>query len=143
MSPGFLPPDVWTGGLIFSAAKGQDPEVVRAVVELGFDVRCRDEHGATPLHHAAAWSRDGATIRALVESGADFSARDDRGRTVIHHAGLIGAEGAARSLLELGADPYVFDGDGLGPTDRRRWRFHDSQVREDGVIELVESRWPR
>jgi hypothetical protein len=41
------------------------------------DPRARDEHGATPLHHAA-WDGDLELIRRLLDAGADPSATDSR-----------------------------------------------------------------
>lgn len=60
------------------ARTGVDIAGAQAVaVDVPADVNIRDEHGATPLHHAA-WSGDMELMRRLLDAGADLSVTDDR-----------------------------------------------------------------
>jgi ankyrin repeat protein len=56
-------------------------------------------------------------IRFLVKSGADLEIRDNCGQTPLAIAARIGDEKKAEILLELGADKYAQDEDGLTPRE--------------------------
>jgi ankyrin repeat protein len=59
----------------------------------------RNEHGRTPLHHAAAMNRP-AMVRLLLELGADVHARDDVGRTALTVAVVDKADPSVLALLQ-------------------------------------------
>lgn len=131
--------------LLHRAAEGGSVEIVRACVEAGHAVDCRDEDGFSPLHFAARHGRNEAA-ELLLSLGADPNARNDYGETPLHlawdcadMAALLvaaGAEHSARAddgetplhrsaeenecarlafLLDAGADPSVRDNAGLTP----------------------------
>jgi hypothetical protein len=54
-------------------------------------------------------------VSASVSIGASAMRRDDFGRTALHAAALTAAEGAARRLLDSGADPSAADDYGTTP----------------------------
>ena len=95
-------------------------EIAKLLVEGGADVNAVGENGWTALHGAAYIGSDGI-VQLLVDSGATVDVIDDLEQTPWSIAeGLIGAglvffsykpegihPGAAKLLLELGADPMV------------------------------------
>jgi ankyrin repeat protein len=68
-------------GLVTDAVFSNDPDVVSAVLALGADVNQVDEHGETPLMHAASIDYgDSRVIEVLLAAGArrDVAAPDKR-----------------------------------------------------------------
>jgi len=95
--------------------EGQDrvdaPELVRAMLRHGANVRDRDKAGRTPLYWAA--SRDNAgTVGVLIDAGADVNARSPQGWTPLMIACYFLASDAIPLLLAHGADVNALDSDG-------------------------------
>ncbi|HEY7738734.1 MAG TPA: ankyrin repeat domain-containing protein, partial [Candidatus Limnocylindria bacterium] len=65
---------------LHSALAGNDPEIVRLLLEAGADVNAVQADGYTPLHEAAQ-NGDRDTAERLVAAGADPTARLDDGST--------------------------------------------------------------
>jgi ankyrin repeat protein len=77
----------------------------------------RNEHGRTPLHHAAAMNRP-AMVRLLLALGADVHARDDVGRTALTVAAAEKANPEIHRLLqEAGAELDLLTAITLGRYD--------------------------
>jgi ankyrin repeat protein len=72
---------------------------VRSVPSMPAARMSRNEHGRTPLHHAAAMNRP-AMVRLLLELGADVHARDDVGRTALTVAAAEKADPVILGLLQ-------------------------------------------
>ncbi|MNO51759.1 Ankyrin repeats (3 copies) [compost metagenome] len=101
--------------------RAQDAEIARILIRHGADPTARTPDGTTPLHSVASPE----VARVLVEAGADINAlASPEGRksetdpvyTPLQASLILGGVrgvDAARTLLELGADPMKRDGEGL------------------------------
>ena len=96
------------------AAAGNQPDMARALVAAGADVRAKNRRGAQPLHYAAdshpgaaGWDPDAqaATIAYLIEAGADPNAVDNSGVAPLHRAVRTRGAAAVNALLHGGANP--------------------------------------
>jgi ankyrin repeat protein len=72
---------------------------VRSVPSILSARMSRNEHGRTPLHHAAAMNRP-AIVRLLLELGARVHATDDVGRTALTVAATEKADPSVLTLLQ-------------------------------------------
>lgn len=95
------------------AAAAYRPELARALLARGADVRAKNRRGAEPLHYAAdghaasrGWdpARQAEVITTLIEAGADPNAIDASGVAPLHRAVRTGCSAAVRALLAGGAD---------------------------------------
>jgi len=92
----------WTA-LHAAAVFGDNPLVVRLLLDRGADVAARDKYASAPLHHAALADSE-AEAGLLLDYNADVRARDSTGNTPLHHAAIYGSTRVARLLLAKGAD---------------------------------------
>lgn len=77
------------------------------------DVNARDEHGATPLHHAIEFNAMGLA-GLLLASGANPDIANHQGASPLHRAVGYGI-GRVQPLLDAGADIDLRDGTGATP----------------------------
>jgi uncharacterized protein len=70
---------------LHAALAGPSPDLARALVAAGADVRATQQDGVTPLHEAAHIGRVDL-VQLLLEHGADPAARDGKGRTAADFA---------------------------------------------------------
>jgi hypothetical protein len=106
------------------AAAAHQPEIARALLAAGADVRAKNRRGAEPLHYAAD-SRPGSrmwnpgaqaeTITCLIGSGADANAMDKSGVAPLHRAVRTRGAAAVRALLEGGANAQQMNKGGSTP----------------------------
>ena len=75
-----------------------DPEVVKALIAAGADVKIRDSRGNTPLHFAAG---NPETTKILIEAGAKPNAQNHYGITPLHNARHVEV---IRTLIKGGAN---------------------------------------
>ncbi|MFZ5562889.1 MAG: ankyrin repeat domain-containing protein, partial [Thermodesulfobacteriota bacterium] len=98
-------PAGWGGPPLHHAAYHCQDKAARLLIEKGAKVNARGGKELTALHRAA-FRNCVDVVRLLLESGADINARDTLfGYTPLEWAALAGASGAARMLVENGADP--------------------------------------
>ncbi len=101
--------------LHYAAADG-DLELVRGLLQRGYDVSLADTGGYTPLHFAAQYQR-AEMVPLLVAAGAALEARDQWGNTPLWRA-MCSSRGRGETivaLLEAGADPDAENNYGTSP----------------------------
>jgi len=103
--------------LHFCAREGEVDMMIEAV-NRGANVGSVDRqvYNQTALH-AACESGNGHVdvIEELVKSGADINARSINNSTALHEAAYWAHAGAVRTLLDLGADPFLENTNGHTP----------------------------
>ena len=91
---------------IVEAARADDAQGARALIEAGADVNARQGDGASALHWAS--HRDNLAIaRLLLEAGADPNAVNDLDATPLWLAAENGSAPMTELLLDAGADPNL------------------------------------
>ena len=118
--------------------KGQ-LEMVRLLLNQGVDINHRNEHGNTPLHHAAEEGNE-ALIHLLLEQGADVHAVNNSGETVLWKAAHNHKMALIPLLLQAGAEPSFADAALLGDVEAgRKWIQAGADINSpiwSGVIPL-------
>ncbi len=82
-------------------------DMIQPLVNLGADINARSDRGWTPLMYAAGAIDsvdDPETVQALLDKGADSNAQDRDGWTALMFSAKQGLTGAARVLVQSGAD---------------------------------------
>jgi hypothetical protein len=87
----------------WAAARRNDVEALRRLLDQGADVDARDARGHSPLLLAAYAGSEGA-FDLLLARGADPDATDDAGNTALMGATFKGYTGLVAKLLAAGAD---------------------------------------
>lgn len=106
--------------------KGEHPEKIQALLELGADVNVRDYKGKTALHRAAT-AGFLASMEVLLAHGATIDAADEKGDTPLCDAVRAGRAETVALLLERGANPSAANGKGDTPiTVANRLRKRDA-----------------
>ncbi len=110
--------------------KGEHPEKIQALLDLGANVNVRDYKGKTALHRAAT-AGFLESMAVLLESGAEVDASDAKGETPLFDAVRAGRVAAVALLLERGADSTMENekGDSAASLARR--------LRKQEALELV------
>jgi ankyrin repeat protein len=111
--------------------------VVQKLVEVGGEqgVGEQDEHGVTPLHHAAGAGHE-EVLTVLLSHGAQANSKDGQGKTPLMMASLGGHMVGVQKLLQ------VVGNQGLADTDEDGWtalHFAASRGRTE-VVTLLSSR---
>ncbi len=102
----------WTP--LFTAIRGNSPELVALLLEYGADINATTLEDLTPLHLAANDGR-GAIVELLVDHGALLDMRTDHGAAALHIAIATQHCEVVKILIEAGADVYIQDGYGETP----------------------------
>ena len=111
--------------------KGEHPEKIQALLELGADVNVRDYKGKTALHRAAT-AGFLASMEVLLANGANIDAADEKGETPLFDAVRAGRVEAVALLLERGADSTAQNHKGDTPFSIA------SRMRKKGAAEIPE-----
>jgi cytohesin len=113
LKAGILGDDSVNAELVQAAFAGRD-DIVRQLLDAGFDVNSRDAHDNTPLHKAVLGNRH-SVVELLLSNGADVAAANSRGRTALHLAASGGSVQCANKLLEAGGEVDVQDDEERSP----------------------------
>ena len=89
---------------LVEAARNQDQQQIRALLNQHIDVNLRSEDGSTALLWAAHWN-DLATAGLLIRAGADANAANDLRMTPLSQACTNGSAPFIELLLNAGANP--------------------------------------
>ena len=89
---------------LLDAARNQDWDGLRVLLEDGADVNASQGDGATALHWASYWD-DLESVALLIRAGADVSAANDLGATPLWLAAQNGSAAIVRELLGARANP--------------------------------------
>ena len=111
--------------------KGEHPEKIQALLELGADVNVRDYKGKSALHRAAT-AGFLASMEVLLANSADINAADHQGDTPLFDAIRAGRVEAVALLLEHGADAGTQNHKGDTPFSIA------SRMRKKGAAEIPE-----
>ena len=111
--------------------KGEHPEKIQALLELGADVNVRDYKGKTALHRAAT-AGFLASMEVLLANGADINAADHQGATPLSDAVRAGRVEAVALLLERGAEPTAKNHRGVSIVTTAK------RLRKKGATEIAE-----
>ncbi|KAK3386490.1 ankyrin repeat-containing domain protein [Podospora didyma] len=92
---------------LFYAARYNHVKAAQALLDAGADVHIRDHEGGQPIHVATLFDKDESKdmLALLLKHGASVHSRDIGGNTPIQYIQHRGSIGAARYLLQNGADP--------------------------------------
>src|SRR6266478_9388165 len=97
---------------LMRAVAEKRPEIARALIERGADIRARSKGGFTALLFASQQG-DLASARILLAAGADVNEATPKNGTALVVAAASGREEFAIFLLENGADPNAADAYGV------------------------------
>lgn len=95
---------------IHKAARNNNTEAIKVLIDMHVDVNARDILGATPLHLGSLTNDTNVVcLDTLILSGADVNALDEYGSTPLHYAAIASATNAIEVLLRAGSNPGTRD----------------------------------
>lgn len=87
---------------LFEAAKTNDVETLRKLIDSGVDIETKDSNGLTPLMWAAKANSIDST-KKLIAMGANIEARDKKGLTPLIWSAKEGSNDVTKILITVGA----------------------------------------
>ena len=113
---------------LLDAAKEEDTEKVKILIEQKVELNATDDEGRTALL-VATYNHDVHTVKTLLDAGADVNLQDNMQNNCFLYAGAEGYIDILRLANEAGADPTItnrYGGTALIPASER------------GHVEMVE-----
>lgn len=80
--------------------------------------------------HSLVLQADLEGVKELLAQGVDLDELDENGQTPLHWAVLGGYDDIVQALLEAGANPNSFSGDGVTP----KWRARDFGLHQIEIL---------
>ena len=96
------------------AAKNGHEGTVRSLLEMGAEVKGKDQNGRTALWEGVSNGHEGV-VKLLLENGAEVDSKSNNGRTPLSRAVSQGHEAVIKLLLENSADVNSKDNTGRTP----------------------------
>uniref|UniRef100_A0A8C5WB20 Ankyrin repeat and MYND domain-containing protein 2 n=1 Tax=Leptobrachium leishanense TaxID=445787 RepID=A0A8C5WB20_9ANUR len=123
--------------LIRAISKGTVEEAGQLLGSKDVRVNCLDEHGMTPLMHAA-YKAKADMCKLLLKHGAEVNCNEhEHGYTALMFAGLSGKKDIVWMMLEAGADPDVLNS--VGRTASQMAAF----VGQHDCVTVINNFYPR
>ena len=97
------------------ACMQENLEVCEKLIIAEADVNEVDDQLRTPLLKAARHNSENSILHLLLNSGAKPDIADNEGNTPLHFSAIRGTQDVAKFLMNLGADPYARNNQGLVP----------------------------
>lgn len=110
----------WTP-FMWACKEFYEPDIIKAFVQAGGDVKSRNRNGETPFMIAAVKRSSPQTLAVLLESGADINARDKFGNTsfiyVVRHPQALMRIRILDFMIDNGANADIKNNRGLSVWD--------------------------
>jgi hypothetical protein len=100
---------------LFTAARANDVNLAKTLIDAKADVNQQDDKGYTPLI-LATYNDNLEVSQFLLKHGADTEIKDHSGRTALMGAAFKGNDREVRLLLDSGANPSASDSKGMTST---------------------------
>ena len=104
----FSKADMGKNNLLIAATYGNNLNLIKFAVELGFDVKLADNNH-TALHVAAGQKNSIHLMEYLISQGSDVNATDSWGNTPLHQATQKGLLENVKFLIKHGANIHIAD----------------------------------
>ena len=103
--------DGWTA--LCHAARVDSLDLVRNFVDMGADIKLKDNSGMNCLHIAVNYGHLKLCKRLIDQHMFDVDVTDNKGRTALHHSARNGSYELARYFVDMGADVDFQDNLGM------------------------------
>ena len=99
---------------LHTAAGKANPEILKTLIDAGFDINQKNKSGWTPLFEAVLFGNQDV-VRYLLKLGIDPNTKNNMARTPLHEASRLGYKYIVRDLLDTGAQYNIKDYQGKTP----------------------------
>ena len=110
----------WTP-FMWACKEFYEPDIIKAFIQAGGDVKSRNRNGETPFMIAAVKRSSPQTLAVLLEAGADINARDKFGNTsfiyVVRHPQALMRIRILDFMIDNGANADIKNNRGLSVWD--------------------------
>ena len=110
----------WTP-FMWACKEFYEPDIIKAFIQAGGDVKSRNRNGETPFMIAAVKRSSPQTLAVLLEAGADINARDKFGNTsfiyVVRHPQALMRIRILDFMIDNGANAEIKNNRGLSVCD--------------------------
>jgi restriction system protein len=123
--------------LLHGAAKFDDIDTARLLIDNQADIEIKDRRGETPLHYAAACDSQ-LVVNQLIKTGANVNATNKYGVTPTHLAGSGLASHALHQLIKNGANVNARDAKNNTPLHYAIGKSYFARARNSaGIVPVI------